>query len=342
MQTEKHVLDASYLFPEEMRGITKPIILKNIDNPSVSPESIFYAYGTHIITEASIGGLIQVTGVYRSSESISKTDFSAAIKFACAYVSAEARTSMTNEQKKILSNTSMLGRSYGGDVAITLGTLSLEDIPNMFKAWGNSIRNKKDQVLAKVYSYTPIWGLAKDEARQKQLREYFIALAQDKYKGLADYFIVKPSRPPVPVVVEARLDRDGLPCAYWGGNRIAPMGLFLPKVNSDTTFIMQYNDDDTVSFFHKEQKRYVTMHYNSNLPGAQGRDASQLWLFNEIVEERQKFNLIPFGDKVKIQSVKNKLFVKGRTVTPNTEPFLLYFADVSEANAELFEIKTLN
>lgn len=342
VQTEKHVLNASYLFPEEMREITKPNILKHLDASNISPESIFEAYGTHIITEVSIGGFIQVTGVYRSSESISKADFSAAVKFACAYVSAEAKTAMTSEQKRILSNTHMAARSYGGDVSITVGALSIEDIPKTFKAWGASIRDKKEQVLAKVYSYMPIWELAQKETRKKELRKYFIALAQDKYKGLADYFTLKPSRPPVSVVIEVSPGmKDVMPSAYWVPLNSETIGITLPKVTPNTTFIMKHHDDDTVTFFHKETKKYMSVHYNSNVPGLYGKDASQLWIFGEIVEERQKFRLIPSGNKVKIQSVKNNLFIKGKVV-PFKWPLLNYFADASEANAELFEIKKLN
>ncbi len=365
VETQKHMLDSSYVFGEAMREIVKPDILKYIDNPTIAPSRLFSAYGTHIITEASIGGCIEVHGIYNSESSITNTQFKAAVDVACAYVSASASTSLTNEQKKIVSDTTISAKSYGGNVSVVAGMHSFSEIGASFKAWADSIRANENQVLAKVYSYMPIWELAEKPERQQEIMNDFINFARGRFTFVSEYFkIQEPLTPPKPVALSVLAfgmrENKYIP-GYIGflprAEHNTYASVYSNSVNGLNKFDMITNSDGTVSFRASDGVRYLTVHYNSFVPESienwvtSRGDLNQLFVLatpGGSISNRQKFVLEKSGSGHKFKWIpENKPASEGKYLAgrlmpaPPSAACTLFFVDANADSAIVVNIKDL-
>ncbi len=346
VETNKHMLSADYAFGEDMRDIINPTVLKRIDSDSITPEIIFSKYGTHIITESSLGGCIQVTGIYNSSESIKTTDFQVAIDAACAYVSASADVKLTESQKTIIGSTIVRAQSYGGNVAVVAGIHNLSEIAQSFKAWADSVRTKEEQVLSKIYAYMPIWELAESPVRQEQLRKAFYRMAGENFNYISNYFKITPlPTKPYPVALSSKIltiykniQPVYMRLFFEGAREKGFAGVDAPNVSALTTFNYCENYDGTVSFKSQMNDRFLTVHYASTSYDDKFRDISQLYCNSESIGDRQKFIIEKNGDSYKLKSVYSNKYVRAiyKKMAANGSGGMIYVADASENDALLF------
>lgn len=194
--TKKQTLKAPYILPQKLRGLIDEDVLDIIDSEDVSPEELFEACGTHIILSDSIGGSVNVSGLYNSDQEAKKQDISAALDFKSNFAEAKVSTKLTDEQKRVASQTKITVTSRGGDVGAFTG-LEFDSIGPAIKAWGSTVAG--EPTISNIYKSLPIWKLAKDKARQEQIEAYFYSYADSLNKNLLSYFS-KSSVPDVPKV----------------------------------------------------------------------------------------------------------------------------------------------
>lgn len=185
--TKKHILKGSYLFPDNLRVYVAPAILNAIDNPAISPDNLFAVLGTHMITSHSLGGAMNITGIFDTDEKHDSQEVEAALNVGSAWINASTKTGFTNKQQHISSQTEIRVSASGGNVSVIGGT-TFETLLSCMKDWGQSIVNNQNQTLAEVYSYLPIWDFAADPERKATLKKAFWALAESRKGELSIYF----------------------------------------------------------------------------------------------------------------------------------------------------------
>jgi len=178
--TKKHSMIGRYAF--DVTELVKPDVIDNIiDNAAHTPGDIFSRVGTHIITDASIGGEANIIGLYNSFTSASDKDIDTALNFN-SY--AEKKT-LTDEQKRIANETYLNINSFGGDGKIFAGA-SFANFVSKMDAWAKTIDGNES--LANIYSLIPIWELATDPSRKAQLENFFYDSCDAQNGVLSDYF----------------------------------------------------------------------------------------------------------------------------------------------------------
>lgn len=328
VETAKHAVAAPYLLPEGMRRIVHPLVQKYIDDPTTPPRLLFEVYGTHIVSAASIGGCIQVNGVYKSDKQISNSEFQAAIDLGCSYISAHAEGKATQEQQRIISSTSIHCKSYGGDVTVAASMHSFDEISKAFKVWAESIRAKENQVLSKVYAYRPLWELAQKAERREEIKNAFIELGKENYSAVARYFQIS-----VPMTISTPLRTiDGeLLIAYMLllgiDSYIRPS--VMRKLSPNFIFEKIPYPDGTVCFRSKASGQYVGVCVCPD-----GKERNWLYANCTAIEDRQRFELEVEAKRYRIRSCHNGMYVTAR----HEESGIHFVTNGTKAEALLFEM----
>ncbi|QIB69711.1 hypothetical protein Ami103574_10425 [Aminipila butyrica] len=187
VNTKKHTLKPAYRNETKWKSIIDPAVLESLNDSSIEPHKIFKAYGTHIIKEATIGGFIQVTAIYNSSEKLSSNELKAAVDATCSFVSASSSTALTEKQKTVLTNTEIRSYCYGGQAGLLAGMIKYSDMVDVLKLWGKSLEDKSFHVLSNVYEYTPIWVFAETAQRSKELERTFYEMADARNIDVSNY-----------------------------------------------------------------------------------------------------------------------------------------------------------
>lgn len=321
VESNKYALAASFALPKTMREIIDPVVLCQIDSPEVTPQELFSTYGTHIVTAASVGGCIQVHGLYQGETAITTTKFGAAIDVGCAYVSASAKAEANAEQKAIISSSNIKCKSYGGDISVVASMHSFEQIKESFSEWAKSIRQEENQVLSKIYEYCPIWCLAESKKRQDQIKNEFLKLAEENYEALAKYFQISTRVSLLTAISTQQGKRSRFLAVMPTDSTIR----IIPKPNDFTQFEKVPNSKDTVCFKNLKIKKYMGVSCDPS-----GKENGMLYVDSATTGPRQEFTLEPVGKLFRMKSLHTGGYVAWHN-TPNL------FADGSKSEALLFE-----
>ncbi|MDR2962593.1 MAG: RICIN domain-containing protein [Bacteroidales bacterium] len=202
----KHQLKMSYVMTDEDKAkMFDPKVLSIINNPAISPQSLFENVGTHVITGCGTGGSATIAAIYDSEESVDSATLAAALSVSYGVYSGSVRTNYSSSEKNCLKNTNITVTSSGGTKKILCSGLTGEEalqslIPQL-KEWAETI--EANPVLGKVYSVMPIWDLATDPARKAEIITAFTAKAAEINGMLANYFS-KESTTPEALIVSGR------------------------------------------------------------------------------------------------------------------------------------------
>lgn len=188
--SKKQTFDVDFRSKEEIRKCMREAFLAEVNKSENSPKYIFETYGTHFIAEALIGGMMHITGIYVSEEGVDENELAAAIDMACSYASAALDAKLTDGQKSLLEKTHIKAVCNGGDASVLVGFshISYKEIGSVIQKWGSSFTNPQGHVLAYVNKYTPIWDLAEQPERAKELEDAFYRLAEDTDKLICQCF----------------------------------------------------------------------------------------------------------------------------------------------------------
>jgi len=192
--TVKHNLAASYTTPRKLQEIVDPDFLADVNDPKMTPKRLFEAYGTHIIVAASLGGSVNVSGLYNSDTRAEERDIAAALDFKSVWVEGQAKTQLTEKQKSIATETRIETYARGGDVGIFSG-VGFDGLGAALKQWGGTVAS--NPTLASIDKTVAIWELAQDAGRQAAIENYFYEKADGVSADLMAYF-TKAAAPPQP------------------------------------------------------------------------------------------------------------------------------------------------
>lgn len=190
----KHIVGSRYLRPGALRNLiannkTRAFssgfnnAVKEIkDNPQDKDAiyTLLDRYGTHLIVHGSVGGELELAMEMTSTETISEMDINAVLNASCAVVNADGSFDMSDHEKKLLSNTRISLKTYGGNNAYILAPgATFEEAmkyvleQQKIEEWVTTIKEKTSLALVDVQLY-PIYDLMPDSATRAAVREYMI------------------------------------------------------------------------------------------------------------------------------------------------------------------------
>ncbi len=161
-------------------------VIKEDPNEKDAIHDLLETYGTHLIVHGTLGGELELAMEMTSTETISEMDINAALNASCAVLNAGAAFNMTDDEKKLMKNTKISLKTYGGGNTYTLspGSTIEETMQYVLKAenldkWIKSIKDKSSLALIDVQLY-PIYDLMPDSTTRAAVREYMINEYQEK------------------------------------------------------------------------------------------------------------------------------------------------------------------
>lgn len=194
MREIKHIVGSRYLRPGVLRHLSAAnktsvfsddfnLYVKDIKDDPKDKDAIKYlleAFGTHLIVHGSLGGELELAMEMTSTETISEMDINAALNLSCGVVDGDASFTMTDDEKKLMKNTKISLKTYGGNNVYTLnpGTTFEEAMKEALdsaklEGWIASIKDKSSLALVDVQLY-PIYDLMPDAETRAAVREYMI------------------------------------------------------------------------------------------------------------------------------------------------------------------------
>ncbi|RIB27482.1 hypothetical protein C2G38_2061812 [Gigaspora rosea] len=149
-----------------LRKYLKPEIRSEINDPKISPETIFDEYGIHFISSLKMGVRIVLSASTNKLNYNSKANFKLVAKAAALEIfKGEVSEEYKEEVKKFRSNSDFNLNACGGDVS-ALGNDMMH--PNMDK-WSETISNNPVFItFDRLKSLSFIGDLAEDETRRNQ------------------------------------------------------------------------------------------------------------------------------------------------------------------------------
>ena len=161
-------------------------VIKEDPNEKDAIHELFESYGTHLIVHGTLGGELELAMEMTSTETISEMDINAALNVSSEVVKGDASFTMTDDEKKLMKNTKISLKTYGGSNVYTLkpGTTFEEAMQEALSAeklnsWVKSIKDKSSLALVDVQLY-PIYDLMPDATTRAAVREYMINEYQER------------------------------------------------------------------------------------------------------------------------------------------------------------------
>ena len=200
MREIKHIVGSRYLRPGVLRylsaanktsvfaaGFNELVeVIKEDPNEKDAIHDLLESYGTHLIVHGILGGELELAMEMTSTETISEMDINAALNVSSEVVKGDASFTMTDDEKKLMKNTKISLRTYGGSNVYTLkpGTTFEEAMQEALNAeklnsWVKSIKDKSSLALIDVQLY-PIYDLMPDATTRAAVREYMINEYQER------------------------------------------------------------------------------------------------------------------------------------------------------------------
>lgn len=144
-------------------------------NGNMEPAQIFRTYGTHIVREAGIGGVLNMNLTTTKTSNESKESLSISVKASFGKIaSGSVDTDTQSSFKSLLERSEYSYRSVGGK---NLRSLNLENFFVEYPSWIQSVSDDPSSwefgYLPNDNSLVPIWELASSAARRRQIKDEF-------------------------------------------------------------------------------------------------------------------------------------------------------------------------
>lgn len=149
-------------------------------------------YGTHVITQGTLGGELKLSMQMKVTDSSSSSDIHAALSIGSKVINVEGEFNMKKEEKAIASNTTISLVTYGGNNVYTIAPGAtfesfqkvVKDKSNLTK-WVSGIVDRKSLALIDLETI-PIYELMPTEASRDALRNYIVGPYQEKMYSTDD------------------------------------------------------------------------------------------------------------------------------------------------------------
>lgn len=162
------------LTAETMKNYLLDNVKNDISNSSVSPETLFAKYGTHILTGFILGGSLDYSMSADVSSMSNAVEWSVAasggFKNLAMGISASVEVDSYNRMKKESSNFESSLKARGGESQYTSQNPNVSE--STYTSWLSSLENQNKWVMID-YDGTqmiPIWELADDASRQTEIQ----------------------------------------------------------------------------------------------------------------------------------------------------------------------------
>lgn len=148
-------------------------------NGNMSPKDLFGKYGTHVVLEDLMGGHCEFNYTYTSTETETKTQLKAKVEATYRYISGSASASDTQTATSFLSSSSFTSALSGGK---KIDATTLQKLIANMSGWIKSIDKSTSTIcsVSNMNSLKPIWELASDPTRQKEISDYYEKMGGDK------------------------------------------------------------------------------------------------------------------------------------------------------------------
>lgn len=160
--------------------------LKENPNDTKTMDLIINTYGTHLITQGSLGGELRLSMQMSTTSGLSESDIHAALGLSNKVLDVNGEFKMNEKDSVVATNTSISLRTYGGNNTYTLnpGT-NFPEFQSYVKkqenlsAWVSSIRDGKSVTLVDMEAM-PIYELLPTQEARDAMREYIMGPYQTK------------------------------------------------------------------------------------------------------------------------------------------------------------------
>lgn len=219
LQEIQHIVKSRHLRPGALRyfaenginifqGDFNELVQAMSDDSFSDKESLYKMllteYGTHVITQGSLGGELKLSMQLKVTDNTSESDIHAALDLSSKVVNVNGDFKMSNQEKAIASSTTISLKTYGGNNVYTIAPgatfesfqKTVRDKTKM-EEWVSGIRKGDNLALIDV-EVIPIYDLMPTTELRNALREYMLGTyqkerysASDKdYKG-PDLYVLK-------------------------------------------------------------------------------------------------------------------------------------------------------
>ena len=191
-----YLKDREYLKP----GQSKLNVLKehlntdfvnDLNDDSVTPETLFDTYGTHVMLDTYIGGRFVMNYTFNKKSTMTAQSIEVGVKASYSAVSASSTTGTSSENSAMNDCTSITGYARGGKA------VSFSDQDSAKTAWADwtdYLDYYKDSWslvdAPKTIKYesvnTGIWLFAQSESRRNEIKAYYDEQLKNNSKALAN------------------------------------------------------------------------------------------------------------------------------------------------------------
>ncbi|HAL18052.1 MAG TPA: hypothetical protein DCO86_00240 [Spirochaetaceae bacterium] len=166
---------SQYATPDVLKDFLTPQFEKDINNPNVSPESIFEIYGTHVLLNTYVGARMDVNYSGTFKDNAEGATAEKASKELWVALSKQEYSSATSSSSCKESETRLLLEAVGGPPIETNVTYTSAGISSKFVSWAqevddsNSVFIDSPDCIENEDWSTGIWLYAEDPERQSEI-----------------------------------------------------------------------------------------------------------------------------------------------------------------------------
>ncbi|HEX4009504.1 MAG TPA: MAC/perforin domain-containing protein [Solirubrobacteraceae bacterium] len=177
---------------DTLKQYLTPKFEQDVNDPDVSPETLFSTYGTHLLTNVSFGGTLSMNYLYTNTSQESSNSLSVEAEASYGTISGTASVAEQQTAAKLAANSKISIKSFGG--TNNINATSIDAAKASYANWDGSIKADDPASLEFVGApsqgpaldtwTTPIWAFATDPARKLAIEKQF----NDDLHANAAYF----------------------------------------------------------------------------------------------------------------------------------------------------------
>lgn len=159
---------AELLADHLMQGFINSVKKLSADESDVTIAEFVKKYGTHVLTNVTMGGRFDLNYLYTKKSTDQKTDVEASLQASYRYVSGSASSKDSETKKEIEENSSIHIKTYGGSVTVDPG--SIEKAMADYKEWSTKVQDGHI-TLVDASEVIPIWEIIAEMENGKYIAQ---------------------------------------------------------------------------------------------------------------------------------------------------------------------------
>lgn len=140
----------------ELKNLPEEKYLSDSDDNPIA--AFIRKYGTHVLTNVTMGGRFDLNYLYTRKSTSSMVDIEASLQASYRYVSGSASVHDVETKKEIVENSSLQIKTYGGSVTVDPG--SIEKAISSYSEWSKEVKEGKI-TLVDASEVIQLWDIIK-------------------------------------------------------------------------------------------------------------------------------------------------------------------------------------